>query len=134
MAIVSIGPCGCCMAAVFKLDLLRVEFTNVGFDTFSAYTCDGVVAYGRITYPDGTTENITDTIFFDASISGCGGIGSITRVYNNVTYRTRNTTVTSDHGTSQVFSVWYEYTGKYTDYVAEGDPIMSTTFEVENVL
>lgn len=125
----NIGACGCCAPAVFKLDLLRVEFTNVGFDYDHSYTCDGVVAYGRISYPDGTTENVTDTIFFDASASGCGGIGSVTRVFNNVTYQTRNTTVTSGHGTSQVFSVWYGYVGKYRDYVAEGDPIMSTTFE-----
>ena len=126
----NIGACGCCGAVVFKLDLLRVEFTNVEFDGDHSYTCDGVVAYGRITYPDGTTENVTDTIFFDASLSGCGGIGSVTRVFNNVTYRTRNTTVVSDHGTSQVFSVWYGYVGKKSEhYVAEGDPIMSTTFE-----
>ena len=125
----NIGSCGCCGTATFTLDLLRVAFTNVGFDGDHSYTCDGVVATGLITYPDGTTENVTDTIFFDASASGCGGIGSITRVFNNVTDRTRNTTVTSDHGTSQVFSVWYGYVGKYRDYVAEGDPIMSTTFE-----
>ena len=127
----NIGAFGCCGTATFTLDLLRVAFTNVGFDGDHSYTCDGVVATGLITYPDGTTETVTDTIFFDASLSGCGGIGSLTRTFNGSTYVTRNSTVTSDHATSQVFSVYYAYVGKYQDYVAEGNPLASTVFELQ---
>lgn len=125
----NIGACGCCGSTTFKLDLYRVEFTNVGFDAVDSYTCDGVVAYGVITYPDSSTENVTGTFFFDNSTSGCGGIGPLSRTYNNVQYHTVDTTLGPNaHGATAQASVWYPYIGKYDDYVAEGNPIMSTNF------